>query len=771
MRAHTTTATALTTLLATLNYGADARSTKELHLPRDLDMSMMSAPVMARSSNTTNTVDDPTASTSSNMLTTTFVGGTGQAGNMFDILAITDVTVTSLDIHMLSNTENVTVYYKIGRYAGYENDAEAWTVCFDDVAEGQGNGQSTGLDEASFTPVAIAAGNYRAFYVTLTTANLRYSMGTGTVGSIVSSNNDLQILEGIGNAYPAFTHTVSGRVWNGSVRYILGLDPSKLPPPSVEEPGATFNPALYDKISSTMMGGSGQAGNMFDVVATSAVTICHMDVHTLWDTEEFILFGKVGSYSSYEVKSEAWTQLGAGSIEGQGINTATTLPSNSFDPITIAAGETYAFYVTLTRPNLRYTVAVEGASPIIASNSDLQLLQGSGNTYPAFGTFVQDRIWNGALYYSVVTPEPTSAPSLSPSIAPSNPVDPCHELHEHGPGGHKSDIEGLVSFDYEVVTKNWADLVVVLEMIEERIVEGVVPVIMGCATSGSRALRGVTRSLHEQGIVGASQDPLDELDVDQACLKSNDSVIAGEEVCSAIKGAMTMYIADDHLDDVEVIIEMTLEEIKNQMDAGAYVDDTIGLSMVSFIGTRVDEGVPDDMDVGGIVSDNGSAEKEDDDDKGLSVVGSLFTSAAVVACVAAVVTALVLYRRMTNNVRDDEYEDDSQADDFSQNKWDVDVQSADFSRASRVSFDQDNGKQRAVRFTEVNGQIVGRFDSGSFDDGDQFVMPDPASPSRRNVTMDVHRCNSAACDKCTQSKANSTKFLPATGFDPTWEVS
>lgn len=179
MRAQTTTATALTTLLAALNYSSSTTaSAKELHIPRDLDlppppMMMMNTATARTGNTTTNIVDDPTATSSSNILTTTFAGGTGQAGNMFDILAVTDVTVTSLDIHMLGGTENVTVYYKIGRYLGYEDDEGAWTNCFYGEVEGQGNGQATSLEDGDFMPVPIAAGNYRAFYVTLATANLR----------------------------------------------------------------------------------------------------------------------------------------------------------------------------------------------------------------------------------------------------------------------------------------------------------------------------------------------------------------------------------------------------------------------------------------------------------------------------------------------------------------------------------------------------------------------------------------------------------------------
>ena len=465
-------------------------------------------------SRTMNTIDDPSSSVETDELTTSYSGSTGQAGNIFDVAALSDVTITSLDLNMLTGMANVTVYYKIGRYTGFETLSDNWTPIYNGLVEGQGNGVPTSLDSDYFSPISIAAGSFRSFYVTLDKPNLRYSVGSGA-NTLGASNDALEIYTGLGTAYPAFTNSVPNRLWNGSLRYIHGLTS-----PIFEDPGAGGNNDIssLEKLETTFAGGSGQAGNMFDVVvpesaSLDAVIISNMAIHTLWEEEEFTIYGKAGKYSGYEMDETAWTLLGQGVVQGKGNGAPTPLPFNAFEPVRIAKGDSYAFYVTLARPNLRYTVG-NGSGNVIKSNNHLQILEGIGTALPAFDAHVENRAWNGALYYSTFT---TEVPSLSPSVVPSlSPTDAC-EVFQHDPSVFfktTSEVAASVQFDYELVTAGWVDMSLALEVIEEEIAAEVVHYVLGCdGEHHNRFLR--SRRLDGKGLVGVNQNPIDEVDDDR----------------------------------------------------------------------------------------------------------------------------------------------------------------------------------------------------------------------------------------------------------------
>src|SRR5579862_721596 len=63
----------------------------------------------------------------SQLLTTTFAGGDGFNGNMFDVEAFNPLTITSFDVNVTNTvTQNLAVYYKLGTYVGAETTPSAW---------------------------------------------------------------------------------------------------------------------------------------------------------------------------------------------------------------------------------------------------------------------------------------------------------------------------------------------------------------------------------------------------------------------------------------------------------------------------------------------------------------------------------------------------------------------------------------------------------------------------------------------------------------------
>src|SRR5262249_9697060 len=63
-------------------------------------------------------VESTIGSSNPGPLTTTFAGGNGQNGNMFNITALQNVTITHFDGHMASGTQDWTIYYRPGSFIG-----------------------------------------------------------------------------------------------------------------------------------------------------------------------------------------------------------------------------------------------------------------------------------------------------------------------------------------------------------------------------------------------------------------------------------------------------------------------------------------------------------------------------------------------------------------------------------------------------------------------------------------------------------------------------
>lgn len=158
-------------------------------------------------------------------LKTTLVGGNAYRGVMFDITAISQVTITGFDINPVM-TSDYRIYYKIGTYVGAENDSSQWTF----IGEANNVADLKPLPTPLPIPVNIVLtpGQTYGWYITSTKiADIFYSNGTA-VGNIFVSNTDIQIREGCGIDYP-FGTFFSPRVFNGYVHYCPGvLGTSKL---------------------------------------------------------------------------------------------------------------------------------------------------------------------------------------------------------------------------------------------------------------------------------------------------------------------------------------------------------------------------------------------------------------------------------------------------------------------------------------------------------------------------------------------------------------
>jgi hypothetical protein len=171
-------------------------------------------------------------------LTTTYNHNNGQAGNMFDVVAINQVTICWFDVNVDPGTWDFEVYTHPGTWVGTETNAMAWTLVGSttNVTSNATSTAAPGVPTLLPIPigVTIPAGTTQAFYVTVTNgASMNYS-GGGVVGNVFASDANIQILEGAGNPYP-FVIPFLTRNWNGTVHYVVGAGPCPpLPTPTYQ---------------------------------------------------------------------------------------------------------------------------------------------------------------------------------------------------------------------------------------------------------------------------------------------------------------------------------------------------------------------------------------------------------------------------------------------------------------------------------------------------------------------------------------------------------
>ncbi len=152
-----------------------------------------------------------------------------------------------------------------------------------------------------------------------------------------------------------------------------------------------------DSLLTTFAAGNGQNGNMFDLVVKNTVTITGFTINNSTSGAAEVYY-KSGSYVGSETTPANWTNLTTTPI-----TISTSSGPTYFDlpaPITLASGQTHAFYVTMSTGSVSYTNGSSVGS-VYASNADLDFLEGIGKSYP-FGSTFSPRIWNGVIHYGSV---------------------------------------------------------------------------------------------------------------------------------------------------------------------------------------------------------------------------------------------------------------------------------------------------------------------------------------------------------------------------------
>jgi hypothetical protein len=146
--------------------------------------------------------------------------------------------------------------------------------------------------------------------------------------------------------------------------------------------------------------GNNQRGNMFDIVATNAVTILSFDASPMGNTNIEIYY-KAGTWNGFANTPSAWTFIGSAPVPYTGGFSAVPVDVN----ITIPAGQTYAFYITSnsTLTSLNYSNGT-AVGNVYSSDANITFLEGGGLDYPftqGTGAVYQPRVWNGNIHYAI----------------------------------------------------------------------------------------------------------------------------------------------------------------------------------------------------------------------------------------------------------------------------------------------------------------------------------------------------------------------------------
>ena len=362
----------------------------------------------------------------------------GQAGCQYDVKALNAIQLIGFEIHSrkAGTTVNAEVYTKTGSYKGFQTNAAAWTLIQKIAVKSNGEGLFTPLPLLP-KPLVIPAGAIQAFYVTLDSADMRYTNGNN-LGALYKSDNNLQFFQGVGTTYP-FGSIFSPRIWNGRIKCVQSTS-ARIDPTPRPSPAPTSSPIRA--LETTMADGNGQGGNQFSLIATNAIEIVGFEIHSRKNsTVKAEVYTKAGSFEGFEQNATAWTLIQTEFVPNKGIDVLTPLPPLP-SPIKIHAGNLQSFYVTLTTNDIRYTNG-DKIGAVFISDDNLQFLEGTGNIYP-FGTSYAPRVWNGRIKYrrvpnseippgTTISPtiqdpifEPTPQPVLEFTMAPS--ADPVSDM-------------------------------------------------------------------------------------------------------------------------------------------------------------------------------------------------------------------------------------------------------------------------------------------------------------------------------------------------------
>ncbi|WP_426041863.1 IPTL-CTERM sorting domain-containing protein [Brevundimonas sp. TWP2-3-4b1] len=167
----------------------------------------------------------------------------------------------------------------------------------------------------------------------------------------------------------------------------------------------TAGAAMAQTVSTPTPSNNGDAGIMFDVTATNAVTVTGLANQFNTAIPQTVnIYTRPGTHVGFSSASTGWSLVGTTSLTGTGA--VQSIPVVLSEPI--AAGQTKGFYIAAAGIGYRNGTAV-GA--VAASDANIQILEGTGKSAPDFSaTNNTPRVLVGSVTYSA---GPAPVPTLS----------------------------------------------------------------------------------------------------------------------------------------------------------------------------------------------------------------------------------------------------------------------------------------------------------------------------------------------------------------------
>ena len=251
-----------------------------------------------------------------------------------------------------------------------------------------------------------------------------------------------------------------------------------------------------------------------------------------------------------------------------------------------------------------------------------------------------------------------------------------------------------------------------LQALEDEILEVASASLLSCG----RRLISARRVQEQSGGIGAiSADPTDGAIGD--CEVEDTDV-----TCTEIEGAMTLYYTSEDA-EISLYENMLFTALKSAMDSGVLDDAADEIIVVEYLG-------PELSSISNVVV-------EDDDDGDGGVLSKAEKASIVVSAICLALLALFVLRRKSQQ----EDAEDSLSD-YSKPRRAIVVEDG--------YFDSPGGKT-------VNTHLSGIPEGDEESDSMEFKEPQYNDLGRDHSTLDVHRCTSATCPRCTRK--NQIKFI------------
>ena len=168
----------------------------------------------------------------------------------------------------------------------------------------------------------------------------------------------------------------------------------------------SISPTRLETLTTVFDGTSSNDGNMFDLIAISSVIIREFDIHTSDEGNNLVeIYTRSASFANVAFHPNAWKIVSKTNLSLQGIGNGfpTHLPNDALlEPISITAGSTQAFYITLLNGRYLQQSFADGAGntgDVYAATSDLAITVGVGKNY-FFLHSQENVVWNGRVYYT-----------------------------------------------------------------------------------------------------------------------------------------------------------------------------------------------------------------------------------------------------------------------------------------------------------------------------------------------------------------------------------